>query len=951
MWKKILAILPFFMILQGCSEVSDEGCYKSFEDIQKNQMNFDMYTNICKSEDKGIIQNNVFKRPVGDLDKEMALNPVFVANDMITQEEADLKNNRIIKKWEFWDINLESKKDIFNLAMMTGFMILLILNAVLKMKTSRNSGQEILDNVIRVGFTSSFYFAMLLLLVNTNEVERRYNLITTYAENTLHRIIYSNLLSVVPKQQTRLEDSSEIEAFNFEVSLDNIYTCLKNNKKAIAERDAMNGVEFTPEELNAYLNNFNVYLPQFELNQTGDKTIKVMTNTRSNYTSVGYVNFSRCGSISYPIKYYNKGFNDLMESVGFNQALIKAHDAKDISKGWESVEESYKTQYGLKNEEQRITLQSLFTAFSFEYKKSLEIGLYLFKDNKLIHKDSSNIINKFKSSESRYKKLNEALCLRDSQKTKDSIRMVNEFNSQKSLNIINLICVEADGEIKPANSTIYHEINDEADIEIAFNELSTESLELAAEDIKKRQTDYKAVADYFSSKIHELVDQEERLIELLNEGVHSSGELFKTFMTSTGVYQHWFKELRFISDISYASSYPFFMHNSLMDVDDAGFYTMESVDKFIPSMKEMPVGLTPNNTATMMVKQQFSTDFSDYNDGEKEIEDSTWSQIKKLGNSASIMSCHGVKNVEECEERLPYQNAMVFWDSTASNALAIGSTIYLTSIAVEFTGAIMEMITDQFFKNASAGMKKGKKKNKADIEIGVGSIAGLVAQGAGWLTSNIGVIGQKIGAAAMLMGGSMKIIVDLVVFIDHYAEIVTSLMKDLLSTILIAIIMTNLVSFNVSDFRGSLKKLLMQALEPVKITVYFTIIKFVVFLSMIVSINVLPVMNRKIVEAIAGELPDVIKDMMAFVATSFSSIIIIALTFFVLKSTTARLMATDSAQYLNSVANGVSSSIKESVAKFTIVNSVMNSNKKMKFKLRKDKKEKESYQGNPEDIE
>lgn len=843
MWRNVFLIISMIS-LTGCfSEPTDKGCYETMEDLTYDT---DMLFNACKSKDRFAQVNNVF-----DYRSEKE---EFVFNEsyFITQEEADVKNNFQRSHFAFDESLLALKQKFYDIAFNEKVLMFTLCIVLLLFSFSKNERkhQSIIPSAVLLG--------MILfvgnVLLNSNELKKNLSRFVMYSGNFVSRLVATATISEININQFSLRDTARAEAFNDLIGLYNSNICLSNNQKlrASAYEMSQGNLFKDQEEIASFFDErHKTVIP---MHQNGKGNIKIYTNEVGGYETLGRVSYQNCGFTNYKPKAFDETFHALMKKVDFNNVLIDSVASKSYEKGWESIQANFYANYKSKSQVNTDRLIQLLVAYASEYKKSLVVGSYLFENGSFVDSNVENFKHNLSVADQIYKNINKAICISDYAKAKESIEKVADYNEMKSLRVGTFDCVDfEDGKIKPITDKIYHPESNRIEIEVAVSELQAETKDLVDSEVDKLSAEYTKIADHYIDTVEKLDSKDHILIDLLNEGVYSLGELYKVNMTDNAVYKELFKEIRFISESNYSSVFPYYAHAELIQSTNKAMYTIEFVEKFLPQEKS-PDTLLSSNQATLMVKDRYNTDLS--SGTEEALDNSFKDRISKLVKSAERMSCANSDSTEDCVEESANYNGWLNWDSTSRDLMAGGSELYVYSVGADIAGSVISGVAHLAMSEEAKESKKnkGKKKQSKGTSIGGGELAALGASAVGGTISFFAQYAQMFAIGAIILGGIMQLIMMLPEFIGQYAQITISLTLALIPFTLLAIIISVIVTFDYQGLKKIVINIFKQMLEPIMTNIYFAIIPFALSLMLGAMFKMFPIITSKVTNLIAGDL-------------------------------------------------------------------------------------------------
>lgn len=892
MWRKIILLLPL-LALTGCfSEPTDEGCYKSIDDLTYDN---DMLFNACKSKDKFIDVNSVFDYQ-SEGDEE-----VFVKNEFITEDEADIKNNKQRSHFDYDAKKLQIKNTLFDIAFDIKFlMITIAVGLILFAFSKKNNWSKTLSSII---FGLMVVFSVGNVLLNANLIETNLNRLSMYTGNFAYRLLATATIGETKIEQFSLRDSSVGEAHNDLMSIYNSNICLSNNQKGrLSNYELLDGNTFADEQeiLGVYNDKSKIVLPQ---HQTGKGNVSIFTNKVGNYETVGKVSFRRCGYTSYKPKAYDVNFEDLMKNVGFNDALFKAISSKSFSSGWESIESEFTNIYDVKTQTSSDRLLQLLIAYLVEYKKSLVVGAYQFDNNELVSSNTDNLEHHLSVGDQIYKKLNKAVCVVDSARTKDSISKLKEFKDTLSSTIGTYDCIEFGDELKVANDKVYHEKHDTVEIEELVNTLQKESVELIEKEVATLAAQYAEIADFYISKVKEINDKEQRLIELLNEGQYSLGKLLNVNATDNAFYKDLFREVKYLGNSDYSSIYPYYAHRKYLQSHNKALYTIDFVDKFLPSNKSADT-LLSSNTATIQIKENYNTDLSSSNDGD--LDSSLKDKFSNVFEYSEQMSCANASSIDDCAASLVGYNGNRVWDQMSRNLLSSGGETYLWAMGGAVGGAITTSIAQKMI-GASNADKKGGGTSIGGTEV--------LSLGLLWVGKGISVVSETalaLSGGAMLIGSLMQLTTMIPEFIGQYAQITVALTLYNLPFVLVAILLSTIVTLGATGYNSITIKIINQCFEPIKLGVYALIMAYASFLILTILKNSLPYINKSVVSTIASDLPSSLQYLISIITAVFGVFIVLAVFYLSMRKIIEAIRSVEKIQQIADTMNGVIESVESS---------------------------------------
>ncbi|MCK8072435.1 hypothetical protein [Vibrio sp. 1CM23M] len=840
MWKKILLVVPL-LLLQGCddesgiNEPTDKGCYDDFQDLTYDTS---MLFNACKSKDIYAEMNNVYQYRT---EHEMVEEPLFEANRYITEDQAIALNATQVGHFQYDKQLLKMKNDYYEMSFEINFLILSIAFGFiffgLKNRQTKFSSASI------VGINLLLVCAIGNVLLNSNEIERNVNAAVMKGGNFMFRLYSTATLEEHKTNELDLQVSAKDEALSDIMALYNLNICLSNNRNSEMYAyeqggNAWGGVE---EYALAYSDKNKVVYPQKE---TGRGAIKIMMNKVGNYETVGYVRFKNCGTLSFDVKHYNNGFSDLLAQMKFNEAVIAAVKSDNFESGWNSLQGAFDEKYTMKNDESRNVLTTLLIAYLHEYKKQL-----------LLNKITTDYAN----ADTFYKNITKAACGKNNALALESNGMLDSFIAGESPYLNRNECLLfGDSSITKAQETPLHEINEKDLIQSQENLLINASHELVKADYEKLAMQYDRIGDFYASKIKELYDVDDKIIELLNEGWSSAGKLQRIAATDNAHYKELFKELQYIADFDYSNIYPYYTHRDKIRVKSKDLYTYDFVEQFFPKSNLKTNNLLANNVATTKMKNRYNKDLSVESQDDVEIERSFKEMIIGIGKSAEKISCANSVSIDDCLRSMKGYDGVETWDAVSRDLLASGSETYLWGLKVDISGITMTAFADYVLGARKVAASKGKKGKKFDV--GTSDVGKLLASWGGKSVSFVGQSAQWIGGMAMLLGSLMQMLLTLVELINQYVIISITMRTSLLPFVLIAgSILSLLVSISGRHYQSATLKAVKIMTDPI-VSVVFSITKIFAIWSFVSALLwSVPYINATVTYSLAAWLPDSLK--------------------------------------------------------------------------------------------
>lgn len=867
MWKKILLIVPL-LILQGCmDEPTDDGCYDNFQDLTYDS---DMLFNSCKSLDKFSELNNVYHYRS---ERDMLVEPIYVANKYITQEEADARNFNQQEHFEYDKKSIELKNDLFDISFSVGLFIFCVVFGFAMY--GFNNKQERFKAAASASVSLLLIFLIGNMLLNSNEIKRNAGAFANNAGNAFYRLYASATLKESKTNEIDLKYSATPEAYSDITALYNINMCLSNNRKHELRQYELNGNMFNSksELVSAFEEKNKIIFPKLE---NGRGNIKIYHDSQSDFQTIGLVKFRNCGSLHFTKKQYNDGFGKMLSKMNFDKVVSEAANNGDLEAGWSVLQTSFEQQFPVKTDESRNHLIQMLIAYLVEYKKSLLIGAVEFNSKELSKTNLNNFNHHLENADLFYEKVTKAACAKNYALTSQSIKALERFSGEGNDYLNQYECVVLkNGDITLAQEKPLHEELHETDIEFEIEVLQDEAQSLVQSEAEKLAEKYEDIAEFYASKIEEIYNVDERIIRILNEGWSSFGKLNRVVATDTAHYKELFKEVQNISDFSYQAIYPYYAHRDKLRNGSKDMYTVDFVESFFPKKEFKETDLLANNVATTMIKSKYNTNLESALENEKTLERSFTQKISDIGNSVSKVSCLTSKTHEECLETLKSYNGTQFFDSISRDLLSSGSELYLFGIGADISGITVKAFADYVLGAKKIAAKKGKKGKQLDI--GTADVGKQLASWTGSGISYVGQMAQTAGARTMFLGSMMQLLLMFTDFISQYTLIAVTINIQIMEYVIVASLLGIAVSISVPQYQKIVETSVNIMVEPA-IMILFSLVKvFVIWTFTVMLLWQFPLIVTEITNTLMSDLPDFLR----YMAKILSLAIAVPLLFFV----------------------------------------------------------------------